>query len=357
MVHLSYCIHPRGEYNFAQILRAFNPKKGIVMARVVVLGASGFLGANLIRYLSSQPDIILTAADLKPHKPSADSAKIRFLTGDLQDPHFAIRCVSGQDIIFQCAAQSSHLRSMKYPYQDVESNILLSLRLLETVRHHNPEALVVYPSTTTVTGKLEGDFADESHPERPLDLYSAHKSLAEKYHFIYHHRYGLRAVVLRFSNLFGPLGHAGIEYNFINHFIHCALKNKPLKVFGAGDQIRNILFVEDAAALLWKATQHSDLMGGDVFLATGPYHHSIKEIAEAIVTVFGRGHIVHIPWPEKRLALEIGSAFFNSGKIREILGWAPVYNLREGLTRTRELIAEQNAEDAALFDYPRPLRL
>ncbi len=327
------------------------------MRRVLVLGASGFLGTNLIRYLIFQPDIVLTGVDLRPHKPFVNSGKVHFLTGDLQDPNFMLRCITDQDIIFHCAAQSSHLRSMKYPYQDVESNVLLSLRLLETVRHHNPAAVVVYPSTTTTIGKLSEDFADESHPENPLDLYSAHKALAEKYHLIYRHRYGLRTIVLRFANLFGPFGHAGVEYNFINHFIHCALKNKPLKIFGRGEQMRNILFVDDAATLMWEAAHNPDRMG-DIFLATGPHHHSIKEIAEAIVAVFGQGQISHIPWPEKRWALEIGDVRFSAEKIRKALGWVPVYNLMEGLMRTREIIEEsQRTKTVNDLDYPRPLRL
>lgn len=310
--------------------------------RVLVLGGSGFLGTHLLRYLTQISEIRVTAADIRPLKSQAFTSKVRFLQGDLCDSNFALRCLLNQDVIFQCAAQSSHLYSMQYPYQDLEINGRLSLQILETLRHHNPQASLIYPSSTTVTGKLLEDFGDEHHAERPLDLYSAHKSLAEKYHVIYHHRYGLKTWVLRFANLYGPFGHQEPEYNFMNHFIHCALEQKPIRVFGEGHQKRNVLFVEEAAEILWQASQRQELIG-DIFMATSPFHYSVREIAESIADIFGTT-TEHISWPARRERIEIGDATFSSEKIRALTGWVAKIDLRDGLKKTKEILEAFESE-------------
>jgi len=215
------------------------------------------------------------------------------------------------------------------------------LKLLEAVRLLNPAAVVVYTSSSTVIGRAVGDVIDESHGEKPLDIYSANKGAAEKYYRIYNRVHDLKTVVLRFANLFGPYGKGYPEFGFINYFIGLAWAGKDITVYGSGTQKRNVLYVEDAAEILYRSAQDPRLIG-EAFFATHDEHRSVIEIAGDIVRVLGRGKLTHIEWPEDRKRIEVDDVRISSALLRGITGWAPSYSFEQGLERTRQILERGN---------------
>jgi arsenate reductase len=173
------------------------------------------------------------------------------------------------------------------PIHDAEINCVGNLRVLEAVRLLNPGAVVVYTSSSTVIGKAEGDLVDEKHGEKPLDIYSANKGVAEKYYRIYHRVHDLKTVMLRFANLYGPYGKGFPEFGFVNYFLNLAWTDQEIKIFGSGKQTRNVTYVEDATEILYRAAQEPKLFG-EVFFATHEEHLSVIEIAERMIQIFGR---------------------------------------------------------------------
>ena len=157
--------------------------------RVLIIGGAGFLGSNLVRACLKDSDTKVTVLDsLDPHFLSTRESlcdvedSIRFIQGDLLNEALLSELVKGQDVIFNCAAQTSHPLSIREPLLDVQINCIGNLKLLEAVRRFNPEAKVIYPSSSTVIGKALLETVDEDHWERPLEIYSANKSAAEKYY-------------------------------------------------------------------------------------------------------------------------------------------------------------------------------
>ncbi len=140
--------------------------------------------------------------------------RIRFVRGDMRDETLLADIVQGQDIIFNCAAQTSHPLSIQYPLLDAEINCLGNLKLLESLRLLNSKARVVYTSSSTVIGKAQSPLVDEDHREHPLEIYSANKGVAEKYYRIYHTIHDLQTIVLRFANLYRALwqGVPGVRF-------------------------------------------------------------------------------------------------------------------------------------------------
>jgi len=191
-----------------------------------------------------------------------------------------------------------------------------------------------------VIGKAFGEVVNEDHGERPLDIYSANKGVAEKYHRIYHRVHDLRTIVLRFANLYGPYGKGSPDFGFVNYFLHLAQTDQEIHIFGSGDQTRNVLYAEDAADLLYLAAQSQQLVG-EVYFATHDEHLSVAEIAREIVATFGSGRIVHIEWPEDRKRIEIERVRFSSERLRSLLSWYPRYSFKEGLARTRAILNGQ----------------
>src|ERR1043165_261146 len=230
--------------------------------RILVIGGAGFLGANLVRRCLAEPGVEVTVMDsLDPHLRSTTTNlqevwdRIHFARCDLRDEHLLSELVQNQDVIFNCAAQTSHPLSIQYPLLDADINCVGNLKLLEAVRLLNRKAVLVYTSSSTVIGKAEGAVIDENHGEKPLEIYSANKGVAEKYYRIYHTVHDLNTVVLRFANLFGPYGKGYPEFGFVNYFIHLAWQNQEINLFGAGGQTRNILYVDDATDILWRAAR------------------------------------------------------------------------------------------------------
>ena len=315
---------------------------------VLIIGGAGFVGTNLVRRCLAEENVRVTVMDsLDPHLHSTVSnlqeiwQKIRFVRGDMRDETLMADMVQGQDVIFNCAAQTSHPLSIQYPLLDAEINCLGNLKLLESIRLLNGSARVIYTSSSTVIGKAQTSVVDEEHPEHPLEIYSANKGVAEKYYRIYHTLHDLNTVVLRFANLFGPYGKGLQEFGFINYFIHLARTGQDIRIFGSGSQTRNVLYVEDAVDLLWKAAQEPRLIGGSYF-ATSEEHLSVGEIAETIVKVFQSGKVIHIDWPDERKRIEVENVVFSSERLRSVIDWKAQYDLESGLRQIRATRENQN---------------
>ncbi len=318
--------------------------------KILILGGAGFLGAHLVRRIACEPGAEITVLDsLDPRfQSSMDNLagfkdRIRFIRGDIRDEKLLAEVVPENDIIFNLAAQSSHIFSLRDPIGCAEINVIGSLKLLEAVRLFNPEAVVVYTSSSTVCGKITQPVADENHPEKPLGIYSAHKGAAEKYYQIYASLHKLKTVVLRFANLYGLFGKVSPDFGFINYFIGLAIQGKPITVFGTGQQLRNVMYAEDAAEILVRAANCEKLYG-KLFMATSPFHLTVIEIAETILRVFPQGHILRSEWPVERKMIEVEDAVFSSDRLRSITGWRAHYNFEEGLKKIKYLLETQKME-------------
>jgi UDP-glucose 4-epimerase len=312
--------------------------------KILIIGGAGFLGVNLVRRCLEMPDSQITVLDsLEPRLRATTTHlrdvwdRIKFVRGSMGDDPVIGDVVQGQDVIFNCAAQTSHPLSLQEPLFDTELNCLGNLKLLEAVRLLNPKAVVVYTSSSTVIGRADDELVDETHGEKPLDIYSANKGVVEKYHRIYHRVHDLKTVVLRFANLYGPYGKGSQEFGFINYFIYQAWANEEIKIFGAGSQTRNALYVEDATEVLLRAAMNPRLYG-ETFFATHDQHLTVLEIAGQIIKVMGRGRLAHVDWPDERRRIEIDRIRFTSARLRSIMDWQPQWSFEQGLQRTRAVM-------------------
>jgi UDP-glucose 4-epimerase len=314
--------------------------------RVLITGGAGFIGSNLAHRLV-ELGASVSVFDLMESNPEVGihfnannlegiRDKIELIRGDIRNFNEISEAIKGKDVIFHCAAHTSHPKSMKHPEISLDITCRGSINVLEAIRKFNQGVKIVYLGTSSQIGKKKRDLINEDHSEFPRDIYSANKMAAEKYHLIYNSAHGINSVVLRFGNLFGP--RAAIhspDYGFVNYFMGLALQDKDITIYEPGDQIRNVTFVGDVVDAILKAGMLDDCMG-EVIFATGKSNYTIKEIAEGIVRVVGRGRVKYIPWPEERKAMEVGDVLIDNSKSKRLLGWEAKTDLDEGLEKTKE---------------------
>jgi len=309
--------------------------------RIMVTGGLGFIGSNLAhRCVELGAEVTIfdcldprSGGNLYNVHAIKDSVELCF--HDILNFDQISSCVVGKDIVFNCAASTSHPFSMREPWLDMDVNSRGVINLVEAVRRFNREVKLVHLGATTQIGRLHYQPADESHPEFPTDIYSANKSVSEKYTLIYAGAHGLRASVMRLSNVFGP--RASIhspEFTFNNYFIGLALRGQDVTVFGEGGQKRNVLYVDDAveALVLAALSQETD---GETFFAVADDHYTVAEVAEATARVIGRAGVRYVDWPAGRKAVDVGDAVISNAKIKKAVDWRQHFDLERGLERTK----------------------
>jgi nucleoside-diphosphate-sugar epimerase len=306
----------------------------------LVTGGLGFIGSNMARALAAAGAcVVVVDAHVPQHGGDPRhlldaAAPIELVTADIADADAVERPVAAADFVFNIAGQVSHLASMHDPLRDLDLNARANLAFLEVVRRVNPGVVVVHTSTRQVYGRPRYLPVDEAHPTEPVDVNGISKLAAEQAHLIYARTYGMRASVLRLTNVYGPRQRLrGDDSGFLPSFIRRTLHDEPITLFGDGSQSRDCLYVDDVLAAL-AAAALSPEAPGEVFNLGNPDDLSLAEIARLLVARCGTGSVVTVPWPPERARIDIGNYRGDASKAKAVLGWVPEVTFDDGLAAT-----------------------
>ena len=308
-------------------------------ARVAVTGGVGLVGSTLARRLVGLGADVLLIDNMMPEgganlanlAPVRD--QVRLNIADIRDGQAMRHLLSGQDFLFDLAAQTSHVDSMNAPFDDHAINATAQLQLLETCRAVAPSIVIVHAGTRQIYGRPRYIPVDEEHPVIPTDVNGVNKMAGESFHLMFHSAYGVNTRSLRLTNVYGPgMRIKDARQNFLGIWLRRMVEGDPFEVWG-GEQRRDMVFVDDAveaflAAVVTPATRGRALnVGGDA-----PY--SLTEIAAAMVAANGGGRYESKEFPPERKRIDIGDFVTDDRQFRAIADWAPRVALAEGLKRS-----------------------
>jgi UDP-glucose 4-epimerase len=307
--------------------------------RVLVTGALGFIGANLTRALVDAGCARVIAVDSLEPTCGGTASNLDGVDGvelhlaDIGDTARMRALVEEVDLVFNLAAHLGHVASMRAPRRDLAINCDAQLGFLEACRGRGAALRIVLTSTRQVYGAPRRLPVDEEHPLDPPDVNGVHKIAVEHYHRLYARTTGLEVVCLRLTNVYGPrqrlIGAAGVVPTFLTR----ALRGEPIALFGGGAQRRDLLYVDDAVeALLRAATVES--AAGETLNVGCPEGVPLRELAERLIALVGRGSVREMPMPEEQAAVEIGDYATDARRCERVLGWRARTSLDEGLART-----------------------
>ena len=320
------------------------------MKKLLITGGAGFIGSHVVRlFVNKYPDyqicnldLLTYAGNLENLTDIEDQPNYRFIRADITDQQ-AVRQVFQEvrpDAVIHLAAESHVDRSIKDPMAFIYTNVVGTVNLLNAARElwqdDNDQHLFYHVSTDEVYGSLDhGGYFTETTAYDPKSPYSASKASSDHFVRAYHNTYGLPVVVSNCSNNYGP-----------NHFpekliplcIHNIKNNRPLPVYGRGENVRDWLYVEDHAHAIDVIFHQGKV--GDTYNIGGFNEWKNIDIVRLLCQVMdqklGRDPGTSeklITFVKDRAGHDLRYAI-DATKLTDELGWKPSLQFEEGIEKT-----------------------
>ena len=307
---------------------------------VLITGGMGFIGSNLaIRLAQAGAKVTVLDAMMPDYggnefniAPVKDSITVNFC--DIRDDSAVTYLVKNKDYVFHLAGQVCHLMSLSNPFPDIEINITGTAVVMEACRKHNPDAIVVYTGTRGQYGPSVSLPVNEEAPTNPKGIYEISNLTAEKIIRVYNDVHGIRSVLLRLSNIYGPrsqMKHS--RFGVCNWFVRLAMDDAPIQVFGDGSILRDFCYVDDCVDAILRAAITESAFG-EIFNVGSDIPVSFLELVKTIVDVAGQGSWQYAEFSAERKAQEPGDFYSDVSKIARFTGWKPTTDLKTGLSKT-----------------------
>ena len=305
--------------------------------KVLVTGADGFIGSNLVEHLLKEGAIVRAFVFYNSFNSwgwldTFSKEKLRnveIFQGDIRDPWLVIEAVKGCDFIFHLAA----LISVPYSYSAIDSfidtNVKGTLNILQAARVHRTKRVLI-TSTSEVYGTARYVPIDEKHPLQTQSPYSASKSAADHLGESFYKSFGVPVVIVRPFNAFGPRQSTRAVLPTI---ITQALSGDTVKL-GRLDTIRDWNYVRDVTSAYIAIASVDGVDGQEINISSGE-GITIGEAAKKIIKIIGRK--IKIESDSTRLrpnSSEVERLIGSCEKLKKLTGWKPKYTFEEGLKET-----------------------
>jgi len=310
--------------------------------RVLVTGGGGFIGSHLAARLVADGHEVRVLDNFATGLRSnidAIGGDVELVEGDIQSYERAHNAVRGCEIVFHQAALPSVPRSIQDPLTSNATNVIGTLNILLAARDENVRR-VVYASSSSVYGANPTLPKREDMATLPISPYATAKLASEGYCRSFGVGYGLETVALRYFNVFGARQDPTSQYAaVIPNFIAALLDDRPVTIFGDGEQSRDFTHVDNVVQANLLAIDAPDV-SGRVFNVAYGHKVTLNELVTELQELIGtEAETIYAP----RRPGDVPHSLASLERARTELGYEPKVDLREGLTRTIEYYREQRA--------------
>ncbi len=317
--------------------------------RVLVTGGAGFIGSHIADRLLARGHAVAALDNLETGSRDNLPPDVPLYEIDIRDRAGVARVFDDFRPTAVChqAAQMSVSRSVREPAHDAEVNVLGLLNVLDQAVRGGPMPVVFASSGGVLYGEVS-EPAPEDTPASPISPYGISKWVGERYLEFYVNEYGLRAVALRYSNVYGPRQNPHGEAGVVAIFCTRMLAGQDSTINGDGRYVRDYVYVEDVAEANLRSLERSgdpDFLalnigtgiGTDVNQLAG----SLQEHCQAALGARGKPLEVPAAGHGPARAGDLRSNLIAAGRAAQVLGWTPQVDLSRGLRQTVDWFADR----------------
>lgn len=307
---------------------------------ILVTGGAGFIGRWVVERILNHHEVValdnLSNGSVRNISEFRGRPNFRFMKADVLDKESLSNVFQEVDLCIHLAAQVNVQESLDYPERTFENNVVGTYNVLDACRRNDVKIVLV--GTCLIYDLALSKPINEEHPIKPRSPYAGSKTAAEEMAISYYHGYGLPVVITRPFNTYGPYQKTNMEGGVVNIFIKRCLEGEDLLVYGDGEQTRDLLYVEDCADFIVKASFCKDAIGEVMNAGTGR-DISINDLALMICK--DKTRIKHIQ--HHHTQSEILKLICDYSKAEKLLGWKPEKPLEEGIERTMNWMKNEGA--------------
>lgn len=304
--------------------------------RYLVTGGAGFIGSNLVAALTAAGERVRVLDNLAtgrwenldglPHQ-----SLIERVTGDIRDAAAVAAAAKGVEVILHQAALGSVPRSVETPVESNAVNVGGTVTVLDVARRQGVRR-VLFAASSSAYGETPVLPKHEGMEPMPLSPYAVTKLACEHYMKVFAGIYGIETLSLRYFNVFGPNQTPDGAYAAaIPRFIDAALQNRPIPIFGDGEQTRDFCFIENTVFANLLGATSSKKFRGEIINIAGGRRIGLSELCKEISRVLGRDvAIEHLP----ARAGDIRHSLADISRASELIGYEPRVRWEDGIAPT-----------------------
>ena len=303
--------------------------------RILVTGGAGFIGSHIVEHYIPKAEVRVLDNLRSGYKENLAEFDVEFIEGSVTDREMVKRAVQGVDYIFHLAAMISVPESMEKPIECVEINTQGTLNVLQEAAAAGVKKLCFSSSAANYGDNPTVPKLETMIPE-PKSPYAVTKLDGEYYGSIFAGEGWLKTACMRYFNVFGPRQDPGSQYAAaIPIFIHKALRNETITIFGDGEQTRDFIYVKDIVAANAYLAENDSYTG--VYNVAYGQRQTINDIAKKIIELTGSSSQIQYAPPRA------GDVKHSQASIDKILatGFTPSASFDEGLKKTIEYFSQK----------------